>query len=126
MEHIGKEAGAGPLRGLAKLRDCRTRRISSWDRKGGNADFVTIPAGKTEVIADIKGAGRITHIWCTIACEEEYYLRKILLRIYWDGEKAPSVETPMGDFFGMGHGLTRNFVSLPLSMGPQDGKAFKS
>ncbi len=124
MEHIGKEAGAGPLRGLAKLRDCRTRRISSWDRRGGNADFMTIPAGETKVIADIKGAGCTTHIWCTIACEEEYYLRKILLRMYWDGEKDPSVETPMGDFFGMGHGLTKNFISLPLSMGPQDGKAF--
>ncbi len=44
MDYPGREPGAGPLRGLAKLRDCRRRRISSWDRKGGNADFITIPA----------------------------------------------------------------------------------
>ncbi len=124
MEHIGKGVGASPLRGLARLRDCRRKRISSWDRKGGNVDFIPIPAGKTIDIARIKGAGCITHIWCTIACEEKYYLRKMLLRIYWDGEKEPSVETPIGDFFGIGHGLTKNFTSLPLSMSPQDGKSF--
>ena len=99
MKHIGKEPGVSPLRGLAKLRNCRRRRISSWDKTGGNWDFISIPTEKTISIARIKGAGCITHIWCTIACEEEYCLRKILLRMYWDGEKDPSVEVPIGDFF---------------------------
>ena len=31
-------AGLSPLRGLAKLRQARTRRFSSWDRTGGNDD----------------------------------------------------------------------------------------
>ena len=35
--------------------------------------------------------------------------------MYWDGEKSPSVEAPIGDFFGVGHGLNRNFTSLPIT-----------
>ncbi|MEM6428589.1 MAG: glycoside hydrolase family 172 protein, partial [Deinococcota bacterium] len=46
------------------------------------------------------------------------------LRAYWDGEDTPSIECPIGDFFGMGHARTSNFSSLPLQSSPQDGKAF--
>ena len=44
--------------------------------------------------------------------------------MFWDGEASPSVEVPLGDFFGIGFGLRRNFVSLPLQMSPQDGRGF--
>ena len=54
---------------------------------------------------------------------EEAIHRKMLIRMFWDGELSPSVEAPIGDFFGMGHGTTKNFVSAPLMMSPQDGKA---
>ncbi len=47
-----------------------------------------------------------------------------MLRAYWDGEDEPSIETPIGDFFGMGHARTRNFASLPVQASPEDGKAF--
>ena len=53
---------------------------------------------------------------------EKYAHRKVVLRMYWDGEQEPSVQAPLGDFFGMGHGITRNFVSAPLQMSPQDGQ----
>jgi hypothetical protein len=56
--------------------------------------------------------------------EDKYQFRKVLLRMYWDGETSPSVETPIGDFFGMGHSMAKNFVSLPLQMSPQDGRGF--
>src|SRR5690606_10155255 len=49
--------------------------------------------------------------------------RKVVLRMYWDGEENPSVQAPIGDFFGMGHGITKNFSSLPLQMSPEDGRA---
>ena len=45
-----------------------------------------------------------------------------MLRAYWDGEPAPSVECPLGDFFGLGHGRFKSFVSLPLQMSPLDGR----
>jgi hypothetical protein len=107
-------AGLSPLRGLAKLRDARTRRFSSYDRTGGNDDRLHIEPGKTVVIAEHDGAGIVTHIWATLACKSESFLRKIVLRAYWDGEQHPSIETPVGDFFGMGHARTRNFASLPV------------
>ena len=116
--------GGSSLRDLPRLRDCRRRRASSWDKTGGNRDYVEVPSGATEVIADIKGAGCITHLWTTLACDDEYYLRKILLRMFWDGEENPSVEVPIGDFFGIGHAITKNFVSLPLTMSPQNGRGF--
>ena len=54
-----------PLGELARLRDVTTRRVSSWDRSGGNADYLVIPPGESAVLADIEGAGCINHIWCT-------------------------------------------------------------
>ena len=56
-----------------------------------------------------------THIWMTNASlnKEELYLpRKLVLRMYWDGEEEPSVEVPLGDFFGLGHGITKTIPQL--------------
>ncbi|MBJ3786041.1 glycoside hydrolase family 172 protein [Devosia sediminis] len=117
-------AGLSPLRGLAKLRQARTRRFSSYDRTGGNDDRLHIQPGETVTIAQHDGAGIITHIWATLACDSDSFLRKIVIRAWWDGEDTPSVETPIGDFFGMGHGRTANYASLPMQASPQDGKAF--
>jgi hypothetical protein len=114
--------GESPLAGLPVLRRSTSRRASSWDRSGGNDDRLHIQPGQTAILADITGPGCIKHIWVTIACDEPDYLRKIVLRAWWDGEVDPSIAVPIGDFFGMGHAQTRNFVSLPLQMSPQDGK----
>lgn len=103
---------------LGKHQDYTSKRISSYDRTGGNSDRLTIESGKTAVLAEIKGPAAIHHIWVTISAEP-FYGRKIILRMYWDGEKLPSVETPIGDFFGVGHGLNRNFSSLPINCSSQ-------
>jgi hypothetical protein len=55
---------------------------------------------------------------------EPHELCKTVLRMFWDGESSPSVEVPLGDFFGIGFGLRRNFTSLPLQMSPQRGRGF--
>jgi len=112
------------LSNLMKLRNCKRKRISSWDKTGGNKDCWIFEPGENKTIADIKGSCIIRHIWVTIGSEENYYPRKIVLRMFWDDEKTPSVEVPIGDFFGIGFGITKNFVSLPFQMSPQDGKGF--
>ena len=99
---------------LAAPQDYVSKRASSYDRSGGNKDSLTIKAGQTAVLAELKGPGAIHHVWVTIAAEP-FYGRKLVLRMYWDGEAAPSVEAPIGDFFGVGHGLNRNFTSLPIT-----------
>ena len=37
--------------------------------------------------------------------------------MYWDGEQRPSVEAPIGDFFGLGNGEYFLYQSAPLSVG---------
>lgn len=108
--------GYGALGSLPKLRKCRVRRASSYDRSGGNADYFLVQPGTTECFAQLTGAGMIRHIWFGGGADEAHYHRKILLRMYWDGEQNPSVEVPLGDFFGVGHGAAGSFYSLPLSM----------
>jgi hypothetical protein len=115
-----------PLGELARIRNVRTRRVSSWDRTGGNDDRLHIAPGTTAVLADIEGAGCINHIWCTIACEQPDHLRRIVLRMRWDNESDYSVEVPVGDFFGIGHAQTADFASLPLQMSPAEGRSFNS
>lgn len=44
--------------------------------------------------------------------------------MYWDGSQTPCVEAPAGDFFGIGHGITKEFWSLPLTMSPRDGRGW--
>jgi hypothetical protein len=97
---------------LPYLKDSKLIQISSNDTTGGNADYVTIKKDQTAVLADIKGAGVIARIWVTIGASDKYFLRRILLRMYWDGEKDPSVEVPVGDFFGTGFEYTQYLSAL--------------
>ena len=120
------------LRDLPRLRSSRRKRASSWDRTGGNDDRLTVEPGATALLAEIDGPGSINHIWCTVTRPmqdgpddtEGDYLRRLVLRITWDGLDHPSVLVPLGDFFGVGHGRTVNFNSAPLQMSPQDGRGF--
>jgi hypothetical protein len=118
-----------PMTGLAalpRLRDYRSKRVSSYDRAGGNRDWVDVEAGATQIVADISGAGCIRHIWMTMWFPNDDYLRRVVLRFYWDGHAEPSVECPIGDFFGLGHARRKNFVTAVLQMSPQDGRGFNS
>jgi len=116
--------GSGSLADLARLRDFRRERLSSWDRTGGNRDFVLVPPGARVELGRIEGAGCVKHVWVTTMAfpPEEHELCGLVLRAWWDGELHPSVEAPLGDFFGVGFGLRRNFVSAPLQMSPEDGR----
>jgi len=92
-------------------------RASSTDPTGANADFRSIAPGATLTVLDADGPGMVSHLWFTIATGEPYHLKRIVLRIYWDGEKDPSVEAPIGDFFGLGLGIYHNWQSEMLSVG---------
>jgi hypothetical protein len=114
----------GGLGDLWRLQPGVSRRASTsaepWTE--ANNDAWSIPPGETVVLADLKGPGMITHLWNTISSEEPFYARLLVLRIYWDGEAHPSVEAPVGDFFGVGHGLDIPFDSLPVRV-TSGGKA---
>jgi hypothetical protein len=98
-------AGSLPeVTALARLQNASTRRASSYDRTGGNDDSIPINPGQTAVLLDASGPGVLTHMWFTISSDDPYHLKNLVLRAYWDGENEPSVEVPVGDFFGLGLG----------------------
>lgn len=102
---------------LTHPQDYVLHRASSYDRSGANADYREIPAGGTLTLLDENGPGEITHVWMTIATRDPDHLKAIVLRMYWDGESAPSVEAPVGDFFGLGLGEYHEYESAPLAVG---------
>jgi hypothetical protein len=119
----------GTLVDLARVKEhVRSKRISSYDRSGGNADGPgAIPDGERRALFEVQGAGMITHIWITIGPPPPTLSRNdILLRMYWDGNEAPSVESPIGPFFGQGWDEGYDFASLPLAAGPAEGRALVS
>jgi hypothetical protein len=85
---------------LAVLKDAKMIQVSSYDTTGGNNDRINIHAGETAEIMNVEGPGMISRIWITIDSRDPDYLRRITLRMYWDEEAEPSVEVPVGDFFG--------------------------
>ncbi|MBB5058867.1 hypothetical protein HDF16_003590 [Granulicella aggregans] len=92
-------------------------RSSSREATGANADARTVTPGQTFTILDVDGPGMVSHIWFTLDDWEPYALKRIVLRMYWDGEATPSVETPIGDFFGLGTGTYYHWESMLLSAG---------
>ncbi len=107
---------SGMMSNLTHVQDYVLRRASSSDRSGGNADMRPIEPGKTLTVFEEAGPGVITHIWFTIASPEPYHLKKLVLRMYWDEELTPSVEAPIGGFFGLGLGEYFTYQSKPLAV----------
>ena len=82
--------------------------------------YVLVSPGSTFTLGEINGSGVIEHIWMTPTGNWRYSI----LRMYWDDEKAPSVEVPVGDFFAMGWGKYARVSSLAVCVNP--GSAFNS
>lgn len=80
--------------------------------------YIRIKPGETITLAQIDGPGAIQHIWMTPTGTWRYSI----LRFYWDGETEPSIECPVGDFFGMGWGAYSQLSSLAICVNP--GSAF--
>lgn len=138
-------AQAAGMDSLYQLRDARTRSISPENftgekGKGGMAaleegsaakaarelgqgwkvnPYVHIEPGTTFTLGEIQGSGIINHIWMTPVGD----YRLMILRFYWDGEKTPSVEVPVGDFFAAGWGIGNEprISSLAMCVNPRSG-----
>ena len=78
---------------------------------------VVINPGTTYTVAEIDGMGTIEHMWMTPTGN----WRLSILRMYWDDEKEPSVEVPVGDFFAMGWGKYARISSLAICVNPGSG-----
>ena len=119
----------GEMLSLSQIKyNIKSKRISSFDRTGGNGDRLTgIKDGTRVTLMDVKGSGIINHIWITISPDGTAVSRNdIVLRMYWDGNTFPSVESPLGPFFGNGWGESYDYYTVPLTIAPGAGKSYVS
>ncbi len=113
-------AGANPLlpagqdlKDLMRAQEGISARASTG-KLGENGDSIRLERGESRTVAVLKGPGKIAHIWLIANSMDIRYPRAVVLRIYWDGAAVPSVETPVGDFFGAGNGMRADIDSLPV------------
>jgi len=115
-ENITGEKGKG---GMAEVGEGSASNAARDLGQGWKVNpYVRIESGDTFVMGEIEGPGAIQQIWLTPAGTWRY----MILRIYWDDEKEPSVECPVGDFFACGWGKYAHVNSLPVCVNP--GSAF--
>lgn len=128
-ENVFGEKGRGGMADLCEEPQPEVARIGQvWNGPNPNArelgrgfkvrPCITLPQGAETTIADTDGPGRFTNIWVTM---NEKYLRDIILRVYWDNEEQPSVETPVGDFFCCGWSKFLRITALPVNVNPTGG-----
>jgi hypothetical protein len=129
--------GSLPLLSKAKTRSISAENFTGEKGKGGMSvdglakgaaedlgqgwkvsPYIRIEPGETFTLAEIEGPGAIQQIWMTPTGNWRFSI----IRIYWDGEKDPSVEVPVGDFFACGWGKYAQVNSLPVAVNP--GNAF--
>lgn len=89
--------------------DGRFERVSFPDPPGSGR----LLPGDSAIVLDVAGPGVVRRIRLILASSDPHYLRRIALRMYWDGEEDPSVDVPLGDFFGNGFDH-RPYSALPM------------
>jgi Protein of unknown function (DUF2961) len=110
------ETFSSPLSNLVFRRAGRAMHEGSWDRQHKNNDFRQLKPGEVLTIFEHKGAGTVHRFWVTIAPRTDVdILSQVILRMYWDDDTYPSVECPIGAFFGVGFGEQKDYISLPLN-----------
>ena len=98
--------------GLLEPKDFAAYRSSSNNPNLESNDDSKRPIpGETTVLADLEGPGVVTHLWITVAASEYGWPRLLRFRVYYDGSDVPSVDVPLGDFFGSGHGFEAHVQS---------------
>ncbi len=100
---------------LPRYKKMKMRYISSTHRVNEkHIDYYQIPPKSRFVIANIDRPGVIASLWLTLLSQDRNFLRKVLIRMYWDGESSPSVEVPIGDFFGSSFSTYIHYYSIPI------------
>ncbi|MBN1853468.1 MAG: DUF2961 domain-containing protein [Pirellulales bacterium] len=106
---------AQSLEAITQSQNGRSMRASSGNAID-NSDSEKFAIGESKTIAHLTGPGEIRHMWLTAYSNNIRYPRAFVMRIYWDGANAPSVEVPLGDFFAVGNGMQANVNSLPVKV----------
>ncbi len=120
-EVLHSQVPANEMYSLSMLKyGMHSRHTGSSDNIGGNNDrLINLQPGTTVTLMDVKGAGIITHIWITLyPGNDQVSWNDLILKKYWDGKSYPSVESPIGPFFGNGWNESYPLISAPLCVAP--------
>ncbi len=127
-ENVYGEKGKGGMAEVSETPQPEVARIGQeWGKDDSSRELgqkwkvrpcITVLGNSTITIMDIDGPGVIQHIWITV--KKQLY-RDLILRIYWDGEETPSVESPLGDFFCNGWCERTNIMAIPINVNPSGG-----
>ena len=136
------QAFTGGLGGIALAKHGKSRAINAENPHGekgrggmaashlgpsrkGSPCLKDIEPGAVVTLAEMEGPGQINHIWITVdnkTTEADcFVLRDLVIRMYWDDEETPSVESPLGDFFCCGFGRECFVNSVPVAVVPNRG-----
>lgn len=115
----GKGAMADPVKDKDKDNQANAWYAARDLGKGWKVNpFIIIKPKQTVTIAEIDGSGAIQQIWMTPTGNWRFSI----IRMYWDDEKEPSVECPVGDFFASAYNRYAQLSSLAVCVNP--GSAF--
>lgn len=114
------------MRSISQIRGGRSRQFTTFD-PAGRTKTVTLQPGERRTLAISETPGIVSRLWLTFPGwfwrhwepaekTDPSTLKKLILRIFWDGMDDPSVEAPVGDFFGIGHAEYRHYMSKYLGM----------
>lgn len=128
-ENVYGEKGKGGMADLTNTPQAEVEQIGQkWDGPNPCArdlgrpwkirPCITLPKESTSTLMDVSGPGVIQHIWITVDSKR---WRDLILRMYWDDETEPSVETPVGDFFCNGWKTPTAILALPINVNPTGG-----
>ncbi len=131
-ENVYGAKGGGGMTKPGELSEdvARIGQVVHWENMRFSSDFsrcgqgwkvrpcISLPANVATTIMDVDGPGVIQHMWFTFGATN---YRDIIIRIYWDHEKEPSVEAPLGDFFCCGFRERAKVLSLPINVNPSGG-----
>ncbi len=115
---LGKKGAGGAATKKTSLIPVACDQARDLGRGWKCSPCVPIPAGKTITLMDHEGPGIIRHIWITFDVK---FRRQAILRIYWDGQKHPSVECPVGDFMCQSWNRDQAINALPINVNPKGG-----
>jgi len=142
VDSSGAFAARSPMDSLAVAVPGRTRCVNAENPTGGKGTAAsaasalgpsrkgspciqTVKAGENVTLMDVDGPGVIRHIWMTVTDRTSptgpNVLRNLILEFYWDGEKTPSAQCPIGDFFCCGHAQACRVNSVPVVVVPNRG-----
>ena len=107
---------------LTKKINLKARRSSSYDVTGGNADSSPVAPHAKRVLFEAEACGEVRHIWMAVCSDDVFVLRRAVIRMYWDGEETPSVVSPVGDFFGLGHSRGYTHSNAAFSTSSNDNR----